>query len=388
MFWSGGLWRLESPRGEDWPEFRQASCQAAAAIQVRLQVMAFCDFSSPIRQNPSQSSIIHGLFYTSHRFLIIELSSGVTSSSLYSILKEHSDIDVVELDYPLCGETRGERGGVRILGCCDGLMCIESKCILFLWNPSTRKSKKLPRLNLPPAHVRLYGFGLGYDASIDDCIVVLMLKDWRSIGIALEVKIYTLRTNSWRRIGDFPHGRPYYRLRPGVFFNGALPICPGVFFNRALLWKLDTSGLIVSLDLAKETYGEFLKPEYHDGCSYEMLCAFSGCLCALYDYHRIRVDVWVMKEYGIRESWTKLVMVPYVTSPLHLKYTIPVCILKNGEVVLYTHMHLVCYNPKDGKFTYPMSPIDLPFSILHPYVESLVSVDMDPDSGVPRQHLY
>ncbi|KAG5549749.1 hypothetical protein RHGRI_014899 [Rhododendron griersonianum] len=144
-------------------------------------------------------------------------------------------------------------------------MCIESTSTLFLWNPSTRKSKKLPSPNLPPAHVGLYGFGLGYDASIDDYKVVLMLKDWRSIGIALEVKIYTLRTDSWRRIGDFPHGRPYYRLRPGVFFNGALPIRPGVYFNGALHWKSDTSGLIVSLDLAKETYGEFLKPEYQDG---------------------------------------------------------------------------------------------------------------------------
>ncbi|XP_058216960.1 F-box/kelch-repeat protein At3g23880-like [Rhododendron vialii] len=309
-------------------------------------------------------------FYTSHRLLIIGLFSGVTSCSLYSI-------DVVELDYPLCRETRGVWGGVRILGDCDGLMCIKSKCILFLWNPSTRKSKKLPSLNLPPAHVVLDGFGLGYDASIDDYKVVLMLKDWRSIGIALEVKVYTLRTDSWRRIGDFPHDRPYYRLLPGVFLNGALH------------WKLDSNRLIVSLDLAKETYGEFLEPEYQYGCSYEMLCAFSGCLCVLYhDYHRNCADLWVLKEYGIRESWTKLVVVPYVTSPSYFNFTIPVCILKNGEVLLKTHKHLVRYNPKVGTFTYPTIPIDLTFSNVHPYVESLVSVDMDADGGVPWQHLY
>ncbi|XP_058214316.1 F-box/kelch-repeat protein At3g23880-like [Rhododendron vialii] len=318
-----------------------------------------------------------GTFYTSHRLLIIGLSSGVTSCSLCSILKERSDIDVVELDYPLCGETRGVCGGVRILGCCDGLMCIQSKCTLFLWNPSTRKSKKLPSLNLPPAHVVLDGFGLGYDASIDDYKVVLMLKDRRSIGIALEVKVYTLRTDSWRRIGDFPHDRPYFRLHPGVFLNGALH------------WKLDTNRLIVSMDLAKETYGEFLEPEYQHGCSYEMLCAFSGCLCVLYhDYHRTCVDLWVLKEYGIRESWTKLVVVPYVTSPSYLKFAMPVCILKNGEVLLKTHKHLVRCNPKVGTFTYRPIPIDLAFSNVHLYVESLVSVDMDADGGVPWQHLY
>ncbi|KAG5549748.1 hypothetical protein RHGRI_014898 [Rhododendron griersonianum] len=292
------------------------------------------------------------------------------------MLIEHSDIDLVKLEYPLCGETRGVRGGVKILGCCDGLMCIESNCTLFLWNPSTRKSKILPSLNLPPAHVEYYGFGLGYDASIDDYKVVLLLKDWRSIGIALEVKVYTLRTNSWRRIGDSPHGRPYYCLRPGVFVNGAFH------------WKLDTNRLIVSLNLVKETYGEFLEPEYQDGGSYVMLGAFSGCLCVLYDYHRTCADLWVLKEYGIRESWTKLVVVPYATSPSHLKFTIPVCILKNGKVLLKTPKHLVRYNPKVGTFTYPTTPIDLMLSIVHPYVESLISVDMDADGGVPLQHLY
>ncbi|XP_058214318.1 uncharacterized protein LOC131325860 [Rhododendron vialii] len=90
-----------------------------------------------------------------------------------------------------------------------------------------------------------------------------------------------------------------------------------------------------------------------------------------------------MKEYGIRDSWTKLAVVPYVTRVSNLQYTLPFSIFKNGEVLLYTRKHLVRYNPKDGTFTYPTSPIDLASSVLHPYIESLVSVDMDADKGVP-----
>ncbi|KAG5549750.1 hypothetical protein RHGRI_014900 [Rhododendron griersonianum] len=286
------------------------------------------------------------------------------------VITGHSDTDVVELDYPLYGDGRGGHLGVRVLGCCDGLVCIETKSTLFLWNPSTRKSKRLPSVDLPHGHVVVYGFG--YDSSIDDYKVVGFL--YGHSGIDFEVKVYTLRTDSWRRIGDFPHGDLPYRHSSGVFVNGALH------------WNVsrETNGIIVSLDLAKETYGKILKPEYRDGRLYETLCAFNGCLCVLSDY-RICAHLWVMKEYGIRDSWTKLAVVPYATRVSNLQYidTMPFFIFKNGEVLLYTRMHLVRYNLKDGTFTYPMSPIDLASSILHPYIESLVSVDMDANKGVP-----
>ncbi|KAI8556186.1 hypothetical protein RHMOL_Rhmol05G0232500 [Rhododendron molle] len=308
--------------------------------------------------------------YAHHRLLITSPFAFVMSCSLYSILDELSDTDVVELDYPLYGDGRGGHLGVRDLGCCDGLVCIETKSALCLWNPSTRKSKRLPSVDLPHGHIVVYGFG--YDSSIDDYKVVGFL--YGHSGIDFEVKVYMLRTDSWRRIGDFPHGDLPYPHSSGVFVDGALH------------WNVsrETNGIIVSLDLAKETYGKILKPEYRDGRLYETLCAFNGCLCVLYDY-RICAHLWVMKEYGIRDSWTKLAVVPYATRVSNLQYldTMPFFIFKNGEVLLYTRKHLVRYNLKDGTFTYPTSPIDLASSILHPYIESLVSVGMDANKGVP-----
>ncbi|XP_058195161.1 F-box/kelch-repeat protein At3g23880-like [Rhododendron vialii] len=316
---------------------------------------------------------------THHRLLI---SHGVRSHSLYSAFHEHSDA-AVRLDYPGC-DPRGLGDGVRILGSCDGLVCIETARTLFLWNPSTRKSKRLPSVRLPPDHLAAYGFG--YDASIDDYKVVGFLSNVHiDIGFHFEVEVYTMRTmrtDSWRRIGDFPHGHhPYrtYRHCSGVFVNGALHWD----------WRRKTNGIIVSLDLATETYGEVLKPEYRVGLSHEIMCAVNGCLCVIHDY-RTCADVWVMKEYGVRESWTKLAAVPYMASASNLKSTTLVCVLRNGEVLLHmlNRKHLVRYNPKDGTISYPPIFFNLEYSGVHSYIESLVSVDMDADHGVPWQHQY
>ncbi|KAH7865359.1 hypothetical protein Vadar_005606 [Vaccinium darrowii] len=197
--------------------------------------------------------------YTYQGFLSTDVLSVVLSCSLYSILND----TVVQLDYPLRRDSCVGYRGVIILGGCDGLMCIKTGRTLFLWNPSTRKSKRLPSVNMPTDRV-VYGFGR--DASIDDYKVV-------GFGIDFEVKVYTVRTDSWRRIGDFPHGHLLpHRYRSGVFVNGALHwiVCgktSGIIV-----------GIIVSLDLATETYGELLKPGCRGTCFDEILWAFNGCL--------------------------------------------------------------------------------------------------------------
>ncbi|XP_058214319.1 F-box/kelch-repeat protein At3g23880-like [Rhododendron vialii] len=69
--------------------------------------------------------------------------------------------------------------------------------------------------------------------------------------------------------------------------------------------------IIVSLDFAKETFAEVLQPNYLDGRWYETLFVLNGCLCILCGYN-VCADIWVMKQFGIIESWTNLVMIPRV----------------------------------------------------------------------------
>ncbi|KAL3507359.1 hypothetical protein ACH5RR_032741 [Cinchona calisaya] len=95
-----------------------------------------------------------------------------------------------------------------------------------------------------------------------------------------------------------------------------------------------------------------------------------GCLSVLFDYERTHADVWVMKEYGVRDSWSKVVSVPYLDDPEKSSYSIPVCLLRNGEILLVFGSGLVVYNPKSNAFRYPringLEEVNI-------YVESLVS---------------
>ncbi|XP_058214314.1 F-box/kelch-repeat protein At3g23880-like [Rhododendron vialii] len=206
-------------------------------------------------------------------------------------------------------------------------------------------------------------YGLGYDESIDDYKVVGFFCS--SICFCeVQVMVYTLRSDSWRRIGDFP---------PRCFPQGV-----GTFVNGALHWIVgnESNDNIVSLDLAKETYGEVLEPEYGYGYLHEMLDVLNGCLCMV-RYCNACADVWIMKEYGIRESWTKLVVIPYTSHPIER-----LCILKNGEFLLRIQSHLVHYIPKDGTFSHLTVPNCPRYFDEYPYVESLVSPHIDADYGV------
>ncbi|KAG5560584.1 hypothetical protein RHGRI_003790 [Rhododendron griersonianum] len=270
---------------------------------------------------------------------------------------------------------KGPDCGERIVGCCDGLVCIVSKREVRIWNPSTRKAKRFPNVETQNLYVGWYvRYGFGYAESIDDYKVVGFFRDVNSMGIEFEAQVCTLRTHSWRRIGSFPLCLPS---------DGLVTNLNGIFVSGALHWFSggNCGRIIVSLDLVKETCGEVLEPHYQRGSLDKIwLDVLNGCLCTLATYDDC-TDVWVMKEYGIRESWAKLVTITYAAHPFDGQCSQPLCILANGEILLHIQSQLVLYNCKDGTFSYPMIHIFSSFSV-HTYVESLVSPDTDADSGV------
>ncbi|KAI8556194.1 hypothetical protein RHMOL_Rhmol05G0233100 [Rhododendron molle] len=334
--------------------------------------------------------------YSNHR-LILNSSypcTDVKSCSLSSILNEKSD-SAVQLDCPF----KGPNFGVKIWGCCDGLVCIGTGREVCIWNPSTGKYKGLPDF-VEMSYICYSWFGFGYDEGIDDYKVVGFFFGDHGSGFETKVKVYALRSDSWRRIEGYTHGIPEE--------------ASGTFLNRALHWihwpgYATSNDIIVSLDLVKETYGEFSAPEYRHGYFHLLtLGVLNGCLCMLCNYYDDCFEVWVMKEYGMRDSWTKLVVIPYVSHPLNhphdstelyilengevledigspyngTPYSAPLCLLENGEVLLVATTHLDRYNPKDGTFSYPVIHNCSPCFTAYPYIESLVSPDFDADSGV------
>ncbi|KAI8556174.1 hypothetical protein RHMOL_Rhmol05G0231300 [Rhododendron molle] len=311
--------------------------------------------------------------YTHHRLLLIT-SGGpnpyLKSCSVSSIMHEQSDTTAVDLDYPF--DKPRKRVWIGFNGSCNGLVCIMVPgYIMYLWNPATRKSMELPLIKMRN-NVFSHTCGIGYDDSVDDYKVVVILSAHVNTVIQKRVEVYTIRTDSWRRIRDCSHSLKW--TDSGIFVSGAL---------HWTSW--DSYWIIVSLDLAKETYGEVLQPNYDRDCCLDyVLGVLSGCLCVLSQYADC-ADVWVMKDYGIKESWTKLIVIPYLT-PTDVAYSAPLCILKNNEVLVGNRVHLVRYYLNDAKFSYPAIQNSIEPFRAYPYVESLVSLDSD--DGIQQQQQY
>ena len=116
-----------------------------------------------------------------------------------------------------------------------------------------------------------------------------------------------------------------------------------------------------------------MPPDYGDCVIDLTLCVLKGCLHVLCNFSTCD-DVWVMNKNGEREPWTKLFTIPYFVVLRICHYT-PLCISKNGEILMKFENRLVIYNLKDGKFRNPEIPNMCNCLPMDTYVEGLVSLD-------------
>ncbi|XP_015063127.1 F-box/kelch-repeat protein At3g23880-like [Solanum pennellii] len=236
-----------------------------------------------------------------------------------------------------------------ILGSCNGLICLTSDCFnLMLLNPCTGKFSLFPDLMIEyevgdgGVHIR---YGFGYDASTDDYKVVKMFSfpridnEGRHVNM---VSVYSLKGSSWSSIQGFDSGH----------VNGNV----GVFANGVLHWEGcydyvsgGVSSEIVTLDLAKEIYGRIALPRYEGGGITWTLGESRGRLVACCNYESNKADMWVLKEYGVEKTWTKVVT---ISSPDDRRVNIsPLFVAENGdEVLVKLGTEVTLYNSRNASF--------------------------------------
>ncbi|KAF2306034.1 hypothetical protein GH714_009863 [Hevea brasiliensis] len=280
-------------------------------------------------------------------FINLHLQHSIATTSNKNVILKNSDLYSIgfdqlnnfkQLDHPLMCYNHS----IRVLGSCNGLLCICNVVDdIALWNPSIRKYTVLPFLPielkryLGTCTCRVCAFGLGHDPVNDDYKVVRIAQFGGGNGkfFESEVKVYSLRRNSWRRIGDMP----YCVLYPGA---------NGVFACGALHWLVsqgpesNVANIIVALDLGVEDYREVPQPEFRDRNFNRDIGVLGGCLCLLANFQGQRVDLWVMKEYGMKESWTKLFSVAQQEGIGILRSLKPLAYSKSGSEVLMEHDNL------------------------------------------------
>ncbi|KAL6222687.1 hypothetical protein ACLB2K_006078 [Fragaria x ananassa] len=211
-------------------------------------------------------------------------------------------------------------GYVHLLGSCNGLVFLSAyKTFYYVWNPSLGFVKKLPEsyatLSNREAHVF---YGVGYLSATDDYKVLVASYDFTELQLDITedmssiVEMFSLRTHTWERIES------------SVGFD-VEPYCQGTLSNDALHWLnfYDEEHGIVCFDLAaKEFRGMWLPHFDNDGKSIRSLGVCEGCLCVSRYAEGVcdSVDLWVMKEYGVSDSWTTLFCLKVPDPPVWLEF--------------------------------------------------------------------
>lgn len=349
---------------------------AKSLVELRFVCRSWFSFisSHPFVRKHATLSTLDGA-NTPKRKIIMRLHDCIDRLVCYSFQDSYQSTSInffrEELpDYPL--KNLRSEFYFDILGSCDGLVCVlvgrtyTSPHSIFLWNPCTRDYKILPDVG-ESSYVWKYGFG--YDYKSDDYKVVITLMDYGPDQTRIyKSMLYTLRTKSWRRIQDYPHDGNTVDSKSSVFVRGALH----------WLVKINSTMVINALDLASETYLQVPKPDYSSFDNDYRLGTSSGCLfiqlpnCSANQY-----ELWVMKEYGVRESWTKSIIIPFCKlGRNHLHFSTVTWFSGKGIILFNFHeRRFALYNAKENSIIDPTDHYDGWF---HPYghyvyVESLVS---------------
>ncbi|CAI0374804.1 unnamed protein product [Linum tenue] len=271
--------------------------------------------------------------------LQIEHSAATGENAILYISESRGDYVVAEY---LNGLRRGiartppaQTGGteprqvVALLGSCNGLLCFAcdwEKVIVS--NPATRTDCLLPFTLLFKSHTvgtyRYYdgsrnviynhGYGFGHDPISDDYKVVQIVQLFKPEVHSLNSHLvsYGVRSNSQVDV-EFPY--VLFDSRDiGVFVGGAMHWIVGKLEDpNSEDFDPDPDIVLVGFDLGRNESRELPQPKYTNGGeSFTFKLGELGkCLCIFADYKDRYVEAWMMKEYGVKESWSILFSVPY-----------------------------------------------------------------------------
>lgn len=238
-----------------------------------------------------------------------------------------------------------------MVGSCNGLVCLTDDSFgntntVILWNPSIQKSLTLPlpkfTCDSDGSFMCVHGFG--FDLHSNDYKVVRVSYSGGENGFWVPpgVEIYSVREKSWR---DFEGFVPEFGITK-YFWSQA-------YVNGNVHWvgykRVDpvTRGcFVVSFDLGGEEFGEMELPGslVHEFPSNMVASVMGESLSVLVHDRRAftkQCTVWVLKEYGVVESWSKQYEID-----LDGRLVLMLGLRKNGEMLLVLGKELVSYDPE------------------------------------------
>uniref|UniRef100_A0A803MFU1 F-box domain-containing protein n=2 Tax=Chenopodium quinoa TaxID=63459 RepID=A0A803MFU1_CHEQI len=285
-------------------------------------------------------------FINSH---IRRIKNSNTSSLVIVFSPKYNILMSIDFHYPENTKVRPITPNIPLdrrpflIGSCIGLLCFthleysmskESRSRRFsLYNPITGASKLIPKLESLNPNLRN---GFGYDCMSGDYKILCLATDQEDF-MTTYTCVYSLKSNSWNVNMD----------EPCPYLCGNIPWSSYMVFSNNALHFIASEKLI-AFDLASERFHEIPLPS-DQVISYIQqfeLANLGGCL------HLVTLtDIWIMKEYGVQQSWTKLFCFSQANECALFDRTIlgqrrltPYAYSKDGReilVALSTHHHML-----------------------------------------------
>ncbi|KAH6804419.1 hypothetical protein C2S51_032666 [Perilla frutescens var. frutescens] len=223
----------------------------------------------------------------------------------------------------------------RVAGPCDGLvLLVTPENVKYVVNPITLMQVKIND-SLALKKVDHSDYGFGYDRKSNDYKIVALST--RLLNRFSFVDVYSVKLGVWKRI----HNLPYEHISMcGAFVNNAIHwlVCGPLFLDE---------NIVLAFDLADEVFVKMPAPRpsgFDDVEQFVLtkLVVIEGCLCLVYQTIR-QMELWIMKEYGVPDSWTKY----SIDADVEFGLIKPLCFVGDEEVVLLTEeKSLSVYNLK------------------------------------------
>lgn len=254
-----------------------------------------------------------------------------------------------ELVFPF----RSLNGYFRVVGTCNGLVCSSDDLFgipktITLWNPLIRKyvSSPSPTINPPFPHMLVLGFGVDSHQDYKVVRIAYHRKSEFNYMVPLDVEVYTLSLGFWRRIGN-------------VGLRSCIPdfVWSQAFLNGVVHWVAYQScgqgngstsfrSLIVGFGMDNETFSEIMLPS---ALAMELtmnlfIKTYRNSLAVINqrEIDNKSCNIWVMQEYGVVESWTKMYSIDLVHGMVKV-----VGFRKNGDILVsMENKELAAYDPK------------------------------------------
>nr|XP_043630928.1 F-box/kelch-repeat protein At3g23880-like [Erigeron canadensis] len=207
---------------------------------------------------------------------------------------------------------------ILLVGSVNGLVCLwqfgpRGHDNTYICNPITREYMILPRQQYyrDGYAIIVYGFGVGLKTNEYKVVRTFqgdIPPDSTSTSrpSLLEAEVYTLGTGQWRSLGHVPYWLCGFH---GPFLNG---------HAHWMVVDPDSPEKICAFDFDNETFKLFPSPPVENIAEsrihFRSLGVLKGCLSQS-DTFDSQFTVWVMKEYRVKTSWHKQVVIKQSISP-------------------------------------------------------------------------